>query len=339
MAEGSYDAGVGVVVRRHVNGLEGSNAAAFGGGDPFLQGAHFRAQSGLVAYGGRHPPQQGGHFHARQDVAIDVVNKEEHVLVLLLPEILGHGQAGQPDAGPHARRFVHLPEHQHRAAQHPGVLHFVPQVVALAGAFPHAGEHRHPAMHGADVADQFLDDDRLAHAGAAVGAHFAAFGEGGNQVKNLDARFQDFHIGVLVVKGGRIPVDGPELAGFHRAEVVQRGAGDIKEAPQGFGAHGNGDLIAGVGHRGAARQAVGGAEGKAAGPVVADVLLHFQHQAFAGVVNLQGVKQIGQLVGGKLHVHHRANDLGNLSGHFGLSSGWVHRGVSSIARHSELAPE
>ena len=38
-----------------------------------------------------------------------------------------------------------------------------------------------------DVVDQFHDDDRLAHAGAAERADLAAFQEGTDQVDDLDA--------------------------------------------------------------------------------------------------------------------------------------------------------
>ena len=321
VSEGGYDAGVGVVVGGDIDGLEGGDAAAFGGGDAFLEGTHFGAQGGLVAYGGGHSAQEGGYFHTGEDVAVDVVDEEEDVLVLFLAEVFGHSEAGESDAGADAGGFVHLSEDEDGAAEDAGVLHFVPEVVAFAGAFADAGEDGHAAVDGADVADEFLDDDGFAHAGAAVGANFAALGEGGDEVENLDAGFQDFHVGVLVVEGGRVAVDGPELAGFYGAEVVQGGAGDVEEASEGFGADGDGDFVAGVVDVGAAGEAVGGAEGEAAGPVVADVLLDFQHQAVAGVVHFQGVKEVGELVGGELDIHHRADDLGDFAGHLGLSSG------------------
>ena len=313
VAESGYDAGVGVVVGRDIDGLERGDGAAAGGGDAFLQGAHFGAEGGLVADGGGHPPQQRRHLHTGQDVAVDVVDEQQHILVLLFAEILAHRQAGEGDAGADAGRFVHLAEHQHGAGKHAGVLHFVPQVVALAGALAHAGEHRHALMHRADVADEFLDDDGLADAGAAVGPDFAAFHKGGNQVENLDAGFQNLHRLALVVERGRVAVDGPAQRGFHRPQVVQRGAGDVEQAAQGFGADGDGYAGAGVGDFHAPGQAVGGAQGQAAHPVVADVLLHFQHQPLAVVVHLHRIEQPGQFVGGEFHIHHRADNLNNLA--------------------------
>ena len=145
-------------------------------------------------------------------------------------------------------------------------------------------------MHRADVADEFLDDDGFANAGSAVGSDLAALGERRDEVEHLDAGLQNFHCGVLVVESRRGPVDGPELPGFSGPKVVQGGAGDVEQAAQGFGADGNDNLVARVGHLGSAGQAVGGAQGETARPVVADVLLHFQHQTLAGVIHLQRVK-------------------------------------------------
>src|SRR5690606_29480721 len=46
--------GVGVVVGRHVDGLERRNGVPTRGGDALLQLSHFVGQVGLVAHGGRH---------------------------------------------------------------------------------------------------------------------------------------------------------------------------------------------------------------------------------------------------------------------------------------------
>src|SRR3546814_10484444 len=78
-----------------------------------------------------------------------------------------------------SRRFVHLAEHQRdlrslggRIAvgvlgDHAGVEEFVVEIVALAGAFADAREHRGAAMALGDIVDEFLNENRLADARAA----------------------------------------------------------------------------------------------------------------------------------------------------------------------------
>ncbi|KAG1647571.1 hypothetical protein GQR58_030489 [Nymphon striatum] len=44
--------------------------------------------------------------------AEDVVDEQQHVLVLYVTEVLGHGYTGQSNTQAHARWFIHLAEHQ-----------------------------------------------------------------------------------------------------------------------------------------------------------------------------------------------------------------------------------
>ena len=56
--------------------------------------------------------KEGGHLGASLRKAKDVVNEEEHVLMLLVAEILGDREAGKGYAQAGARRFVQLSIHQ-----------------------------------------------------------------------------------------------------------------------------------------------------------------------------------------------------------------------------------
>ncbi len=125
----------------------------------------------------------------------------------LVAEELGHGHARQADALAHARRLVHLAEDQRHLVEHARLVHLVVQVVALAGALAHAGEDGVAAVLVGDVADQLLDDDRLAHAGAAEDADLAALAERGDQVDDLDAGLERARLDRLVDQRRRRAVD------------------------------------------------------------------------------------------------------------------------------------
>ena len=91
------------------------------------------------------------------------------------------------------------------------------EVVALAGALAHAGEDRVAAVLGGDVADQLLDDDRLADAGAAEHADLAALAEGRDQVDDLDAGLEDLERCVACSsKDGGGAVDRVSAVAFDR---------------------------------------------------------------------------------------------------------------------------
>ena len=79
-----------------------------------------------------------------------------------------------------------------------GLDHFVVKIVAFAGAFADAGEHRNAAVQLGDVVDQFHDDDGLADAGAAERADLAALQERADEVNDLDAGREHLRRGGLV---------------------------------------------------------------------------------------------------------------------------------------------
>jgi hypothetical protein len=100
--------GVGQVVGGNVDGLEGGDGALFGGGDAFLEVTHFGGEGGLVTDGGGGTAEEGGHLGTGLGEPEDVVDEEQHVLVLFVTEVLGDGEGREGDAEAGSGRFVHL---------------------------------------------------------------------------------------------------------------------------------------------------------------------------------------------------------------------------------------
>ena len=206
--------------------------------------------------------------------------------------MLGDGQARQRDAGARARRLVHLAEHQRafrafgravlvRVLVDAGFDHLVIEVVALAGALADAGEHRIAAMRLGDVVDQFLDQHRLADAGAAEQADLAAARIGREQVDDLDAGDQDLRFGRLVDIGRRVLVDGAAGLGHDRAGLVDRLADDVHDAAERLVADRNGDRRAGVVDAPGRAPGLPSVHGDAAHRILAEMLGDFEHQPVA----------------------------------------------------------
>ncbi len=209
MGEGRGRGGVGQVVGGNVDGLHGRDGALAGGGDTLLQGAHLGGQRGLVADGGGHTAQQRRHLGTGLGEAEDVVDEEQHVLMLDVTEVLRHGQAGQCHAHTGSGRLVHLAVDQRRLVDDAALGHFAVEVVALTGALADAGEDRVAVVLCGDVIDQLLDQNGLADTGTAEQADLAALGVGADQVNDLDAGLQDLGGGLLLLIAGSRAVDGP----------------------------------------------------------------------------------------------------------------------------------
>ena len=91
------------VVGRNVDGLERRDRPLLGRRNPFLEHAHLGGQRRLIADGARGAAEQRRHLGARLREPENVVDEEQHVLVLLVAEVLGDGEAAQRDAQARAR--------------------------------------------------------------------------------------------------------------------------------------------------------------------------------------------------------------------------------------------
>ncbi|CAB4999710.1 unannotated protein [freshwater metagenome] len=111
MREGRGRGRVGVVISRHVYRLHRGDRSTADRGDSLLQLAHFISQGRLVAHRGWHPAEQSGYLRARLGEPEDVVDEEQHILLLHVAEVLRHGQGRKRNAHAGARGLIHLTEH------------------------------------------------------------------------------------------------------------------------------------------------------------------------------------------------------------------------------------
>ncbi len=312
---------VGQVVCGDVDGLQRRDRVAARRRDALLELAHLVGQGRLVAHGRGHAAEERRDLGACLREAEDVVDEQEHVLLLHVAEVLRHGERREGDAKARARGLVHLPEHEGRLGDDARLGHLEEEVVALAGALADAGEHRDAAEVLGDAVDHLLDEDGLADTGAAEQADLAALDVRGQQVDDLDARPEDLGLRLELVEGGRLTVDAPPVGDLQRRlRHVERDAQRVPHVAHRDVADGNGDRVAGVAHLGAADQAVGRLHRDGAHHVVADVLRDLEGQgavaatllALAEVdVDVQRVEELGHGLDGELHVDDRAGDAGH----------------------------
>jgi hypothetical protein len=316
---------VGKVVGRHVDGLEGGDGAFLRGRDPLLEQTHLVRQRRLITDGGGRASEQSGYFRTRLREAEDVIDEEQHVLVLLVAEIFRHRQGGKRDAHAGARRLVHLAVDERDLGfgevlliDNAGLGHFVVKVVALARALTHPGEHRVTAVGLRDVVDELHDHDRLADARTAEGADLAALGEGRDQVDDLDAGFENLGIGVLVDQRGRGAMDRVFLREIDRPLAVDGLARDVENTTEHAFANRHGDRSARIENGHTAHEAFGGRHRDRARDTGADVLLHFQGQqllhACRGELDGQGLIDRRDRILRELHVNDGADDLDDFAG-------------------------
>ena len=330
---------VGVVVGGHVDRLHRGDRTAARRGDPLLQLAHLVGQRGLVAHRGRHAAEQRGDLGARLGEPEDVVDEEQHVLVLLVAEVLRHRERRERDAHTRAGRLVHLTEHQRGVLDDAGLGHLRDEVVALTGALADAREHRGATEVLGDALDHLLDEHRLAHARAAEQADLAADHVRREQVEHLDAGLQHLRAALELVERGRLAVDAPQLAGDLQVGVVEALAERVEHVALDLVADRHRDRTAQVGDLLAAHQAVGGLHGDGAHEVVAEVLGDLQRERALDLADLDGHLErgveLGHLAPRELDVDDRAGDPHDAAGHRpGVVSSGGHQSLPVVTRAS-----
>ena len=205
--------------------------------------------------------------------------------MLFITEVLRHGQTGLCHTHTGPRRFVHLTEHQGGFFDNAGLLHFVPQVVALTGTLTDTGEDGIAAVFRCDVVDQFLDEDGLTNAGAAEQTDFTALGVRCQQVDDLDTGFQDLNYRTLVTERRCRTVNRPLFVGLDFTGIVNRLTQHIEHSAQGRCAYRH--LNAGTGRKDfhILCKALCGGQADAADNAVAHMLRNFHHAGFTAVVD------------------------------------------------------
>src|SRR6185436_7882301 len=91
------------------------------------------------------------------------------------------------------------------------LLHLQVEIVAFTRALTDAAEHGFAAVPLLHVVDQLHDDDGLADAGTAEESDLSALHERGDEVDDLDARLEDFGLGLEIRELGSRTMDRPPL--------------------------------------------------------------------------------------------------------------------------------
>ncbi len=323
--EGVGGRGVGQIVGRHVDRLHGGDGAFLRRRDALLEEAHFVGERGLVTDGGRRAAEERGHFGAGLGETENIVDEEQHVLVFLVAEILGHRERREGDAHTRAWGLVHLAVHERDLGLHEvflvddaGFGHFVVKIVTFARAFADAGEYGEAAVGFGDVVNEFENDDGLTDAGATEGSGFTTLDEGRDEIDDLDAGLEDRGFGVLIGERGGGTVNGIFLLVLHGAAAVYGRARDVKNAAKNAVADGHGNRSAGIDYFHTTLQAFGGGHGDGAREAATEMLLHFEREILGFAAD--GERDGERLVDGRdgvlreLHVDHGADDLDDFAG-------------------------
>ena len=218
------------------------------------------------------------------------------------------------------------------------------KVISLTGSLAHAGEHGISVVLRGDVADQLLNQNRLAHACAAEQTDLSALLIGAEQIHHLDARLQQILLRGLLLELGRGPMDGFVAHSLRSRLIVNGLTQNVEDPPQCLFSYRNGNGRTGGNRIHAPHQTVGAAHGDTSHGVIAQMLgdLHGQLSAVSGR-NANRFVDLRQLTLIEADVQHRTDDLRNLAPifycHFYLFPARLRGHVSFIAKSHCRSPK
>ena len=219
--------------------LDRCDGSLLGDGDTLLHGTHVSSKDWLVTDSRWDATKQS---RASLGEPEDVVDEEQHILTLLVLEILGNSQTGKSNTSTSVRGLVHLSVHQGDLG---GLIlegddttlnHLVVQIVALYGHLADTSEHRETTVSLGNVIDKLHDS--LADSSATKETNLASLTAGGKQVDDLD---KDFILDGHLVKVRSLSVDGLALVGGDGTPLVNRVTDHVDDAAKGLLADRDGD--------------------------------------------------------------------------------------------------
>merc|ERR1711884_124690 len=247
VSEGGGGGGVSQVVSGHVDGLHRCDGSLLGGGDTLLHGTHVSGQSGLVSDSGGDTTEQGRHLGTSLGEPEDVVDEEQHVLPLLVTEVLSNSQSSEGNTGTGARGLVHLSVHQGDLGglvlegDDTTLNHLVVQIIALPGPLADTGEHGETTVSPGNVVNQLHDKHSLADTSAAEKTNLTSLTVWGKQVDDLDTSDKYLLLNGHLIEVGSLSVDGLALVSGDGAPLVDWVSNHVDDAAKGLLTHGDGD--------------------------------------------------------------------------------------------------
>ena len=236
VGEGRCRSRVSKVIRRDVDRLERSDRPFGGGSDSLLHRSHLGREGRLVTHSGWGAAEKCGHLGTSLRETENVVDEEQHVLVLLIAEELCHRESGERNAKTGTWRLVHLTVDQCHLGlaqvflvDNASIGHFPVEIVALTGALTHTSKHGVTTVGFCDVVDEFHDDNCLANTSTTEGADFTTLGERADKVDDLNAGCEEFCGSGLLYERWRGAVDAVTLLEFHITSFIDRITSDVED--------------------------------------------------------------------------------------------------------------
>eukprot|EP01083_Nonionella_stella_P023190 64104_1 len=330
VSKGGGGGRIGKIIGRYVYGLYGGNGSLSGRGNTLLKGSHISGKGGLVSYSGRNTSKKGRYLRSGLGETENVVDEEQHILSLLVTEVLGNGESGKGDTGTGTWGLVHLSVHKGSLGSLGGATglidlddtslnHLVVKIVTLTSTLSDTSEDRVSSVVHGNVVNKFHNNNGLSYSGSSEETNLTSLGVRGKKIDNLDSGDEDILCLSLLAKGrSRSVKRSPLLIGLLDKDgslLIHGLSDDIDNTSQSQGSNRNLNGGSGINTLLSTDKSVSGLHGNGTDGVLSKMLGHLEDKTLISLsyLYLKGIQNLGELLV-ELYIHNGSNDLGYLSG-------------------------
>jgi len=180
VSEGGGWSWISDIISWYIDGLYGGDGSSLGGGNSFLEGTQIGSEGWLISDSGWDTSKKGRHLRAGLGESEDVVDEKQHILVLLVSEVLSDGETGKTNSGSGTWWLVHLSVDKSGLGSwaigldDTGLNHFVVKIVTLSGSLSDSSEDRVTSMLFGDVVNQLHNKYSFSYTGTTEKSNFTS---------------------------------------------------------------------------------------------------------------------------------------------------------------------
>ena len=326
--EGGGGGGIGDIIGRDVDGLDGGNGTLGGGGNTLLEHTKILSEGGLVTDGGGNTAEKGRHLGVSLGEAENVINEEEHILALDITEVLGHGEGGLGNTGTGTRGLVHLTVDQDALGlagkvNDLGLHHLEVEIGTLTSTLTDTSEDGETTVTLGDVVNKLHNNDGLADTSTTEETNLTTLAVRENEINDLDTSGEDGILGGLVGELGGNGVNGHAHLLADVATLIDGITKNVEDATEGLAANGDGNLAASGDDLGLELEEIGGLHSNAAAGVGIQVLDDLEGEGLvtAEVLgDIEGGEDGGDTLG-EVNIDDGSDNLGDVTNTAGVLGG------------------
>jgi len=272
----------------------------------------------LVTYSGRDTSKECRHFRTSLGESKDVVDKQKHILVLFISEVLSNGESSKSNTSSSTWGLVHLSIDEGSLGavtidiNDTRLNHFVIEIVALASSLSDSSKHGVTTMSLGDIVNKLHDEHSLSDTSTTEESNLTSSGVGCEEIDNLNTSNEEISARTLLSEGGRVSMNRSEFISVDGATLINGLSYDVDNSTKCLGTNRHQNGGTNIPDTLSSHQTLRGVEGNSTDVVSTEMLGDFKNKSVGAVLNFESIKNRGEFTF-KLHVNDGTNDLRNFT--------------------------